>query len=321
MAFNKIYWSIKDLFDVAIARQRNKHDCIIVFSGNRGNGKSTGALKLCRKNKKFKMRHHIIYDRKDSIRLLERMWMGFIMDDEAINSGYKRNFQDSDQKKFVQALNMYRNHGNVYVMCIPKFYALDKDLRDLVKIHVHVIERGFAVVHFPKEDALYSDDIWDVAYNKKIEDEWSKRSGRDPSFMPPFHKLTTFAGYMRYGKLHPSVERKYEAIKEEKRRKIYNQIMGVDLNPERKREQEKFARIANMIKQGQIKKEDLPKYALMEGMSMSKLSKNINKILKEENPELTATKLFKRHKKIKPTLEITIPYLSSLQNDNKHLNS
>ncbi|KKL16785.1 hypothetical protein LCGC14_2492070, partial [marine sediment metagenome] len=41
------------------------------------------------------------------MKFLEQLKRGCIMDDEAIRTGYKRNFYDQDQKLLIQMLNMY----------------------------------------------------------------------------------------------------------------------------------------------------------------------------------------------------------------------
>ena len=137
----KIIWSIKDLVEIAKERRKNKFDIIMAVSGERGDGKSTLIYKFFSRFKQFKPWRHMVYSRKDVMKLLEGTKLGCIFDDEAIRTGYKRKFMDSDQQLLIQMLNMYRDNFNVYAMAIPSFYSLDKDLRDLIKIHIHVIER------------------------------------------------------------------------------------------------------------------------------------------------------------------------------------
>jgi len=225
-----IEWGIVDLERVAKDRQKNKLDVIIAWTGNRGNGKSTGAFKLSSRFKGFKPWDNIIYARNDAMKLLEGNKFGTIMDDEAIRSAYKRNFQDTDQKLLVQMLNMYRDNFNLYNLCIPKFYSLDRDLRDLIKIHIHVIERGLAVVHIAREDVLYSDDPWDVKYNQKVEDSWGEKKKKNANFKPPYNKLTTFAGYLRFGPLGKKQQLLYDEIKATKRKTVYDTEMTKEGN-------------------------------------------------------------------------------------------
>lgn len=228
------------------------------------------------------MNRHIIYDRKDLMVLLEELREGFIMDDEAITSGYKRNFADSDQKMLVQMLNMYRNHGNVYSLCIPSFYSLDKDLRDLIKIHIHVIERGLAVVHIAREDVLYSEDHWDIAYNKKIEETWALQKKKRVDWTPPYHKLTTFAGYLRYRKLPVTIEERYEHIKETKRKKIYEtKVLNLPKSIEELTD-EKIKRMVQLVKSGGVTLKEIEKFAHVEGLTLSTVNYKVNKFLKED---------------------------------------
>lgn len=218
-------WTIKDLVEAAQKRQANKFDCNIGVSGNRGNSKSSFLFKFFSRLGGFKPWKQQVYSRKDVIKLLEGQKYGIIFDDEAIRSGYKRNFYDKDQKLLITMLNMYRDNFNVYAMALPKFSSLDKDLRDLVKIHIHMIKRGVGVVHIAHSDSLYSDDVWNIAYNKKIEEGWVRKSQKNPSWSPPFHKLTTFQGYIYFNDLTDKQRELYEKVKVIKRKRVYEEEM------------------------------------------------------------------------------------------------
>jgi len=224
----RLIWSIKEVKEIAESRQKNKYDFNIVTSGARGNGKSTFLFKLFLRFPQFKPWTHVIYSRKEVMSLLEGNQYIPIMDDEAINSGYKRNFYDKDQKLLIQMLNMYRDNFNIYAQAVPNFYALDKDLRDLIKIHVQIIERGIGVLHLPNEHNLYSDDKWDMKYNKKIEENWGKLKAKNPDFRPPYHKLSTFRGYIYFGDLTDKQRKLYEDIKKTKRKKVYDEEMKLE---------------------------------------------------------------------------------------------
>ncbi len=219
----KILWSIKDLAEVIKKRQENKFDACIVVSGARGNGKSTFLFKLLLRFKRFKPSRDQIYSRKKVMSLLENSKLGCIFDDEAIRTGYKRNFFEEDQKLLIQMLNMYRDNFNIYALAIPDFYSLDKDLRSLIKIHIHIIERGLGVVHVANEGSLYSDDCWDVKYNKKIEENWAKRKQKNPEYQPKYNRLTTFRGYIKFNDLTPKQRKIYEENKVTKRKAVYDE--------------------------------------------------------------------------------------------------
>ena len=70
MAYNplaRVSWSLKDIIGIAQLRQKNKFDCNIVVSGDRGNGKSTLIAKALYLTKKYKPQKHQVYSREDVI--------------------------------------------------------------------------------------------------------------------------------------------------------------------------------------------------------------------------------------------------------------
>ena len=269
----KLIWSIKDLVEISKTRQNNKFDVIIAVSGSRGNGKSTLLYKFFSRFKNFKPWSNLVYSRKDVMKLLEDSQYGCIFDDEAIRTGYKRNFYDQDQKLLIQMVNMYRDNFNIYGLAVPNFYSLDKDLRDLVKIHIHILERGFAVFHLPNEDSLYSDDIWDVKYNKKIEERWAKHKQKHVNFSPPYHKLTTFRGYIHFGDLSPKQRLLYEEIKKIKRKAVYE----LEMKKEDNKEDHFYQNVMERLKEGMLSKQTLQEICLVNGMKYSYVRDQLNK--------------------------------------------
>lgn len=288
----KLIWSIKDLVEIADSRQNNKFDVVIAISGERGNGKSTLAFKFLSRFKVFKPWKHQIYSRKDVMRLLEGMNLGCIFDDEAIRTAYKRKFTDPDQQLLIQMLNMYRDNFNIYVMCIPQFYSLDRDLRDLVKIHIHVIERGLGVIHISNEGNLYSDDCWDVKYNQRIEEKWARTKQKNPNYTPKYNRLTTFKGYIKFGDLTPKQRILYEDIKVTKRKAVYEEEM--------KSEEEKggfYDKLLVRLKEGNISKETLQEICLTSGIKYSAVTAMLNIKLTDEGTKETLSHFLKKASK------------------------
>lgn len=281
-----VVFTIKDIVEICRQRQQNELDCIIAFTGNRGNGKSSCAFRIGKRFPSFNNnpKKFIIYTRKEGLPLLESTKYGFIMDDEAIRSSYKRNFQDTDQKLLIQMLNMYRDNFNIYALCIPKFYALDKDLRDLIKIHIHVVQRGLAIVHVAREDVLYSDDVWDVAYNKKIEERWNEHKKNNPNFIPPYHKLTTFVGYLKIPKLKPKDQERYKKIKFLKRKKVFDSEMQT-VSP-RGEKSILYDRLYEAIKNKQVTKKLLQQFCIINGLSFTSTMTVMQKRSRDEGIEL-----------------------------------
>ncbi|MFA6190657.1 MAG: hypothetical protein WC711_04095 [Candidatus Staskawiczbacteria bacterium] len=212
-----ITWTIKDIKGILELRQRNQFDGNIVVSGDRGNGKSTLLVQIFNKFKGYNPHKHQVYKREDIIHLLARQTFGFCFDDEAINSGYKRDFQNKGQQELIKIVTAYRDNYNIYASAIPNFFSLDKDLRDLVFLHLHVVERGIAIVHMPVQSRLYSADRWDAKYNAKIEESWARKIQKNPDYNIPYARLSTFKGYLFFGDLTPKQRELYLKIKKEKR--------------------------------------------------------------------------------------------------------
>jgi len=286
-------WSIKDLVDIAINRRNNKFDFNIAVSGLRGNGKSTLLFKFFSRFNEFNAWKHQVYSREDVIKLLESQKYGFIFDDEAITTAYKRQFYNKEQQKLIQMLNMYRDNFNIYGLCVPNFYSLDRDLRDLIKIHVHVISRGLGVVHISKSSSLYSDDNWNVAYNKKVEDNWDRIKIKKPTFKPMYQRLTTFKGYIRFGDLTKKQRKLYEEIKVKKRKEVYDRE-NTGEGTTKDIHELILDRIIKAYDEGSTKynSDVLNEMCFINGLKPTVVRNKINLLLKDRGETITLNKLF-----------------------------
>ena len=217
-----LVFRMKEIAEICRQWQDSEFDGIIVFDGRRGLGKSTGAIKLAKAMKrKFTLKRDILFSREDVMHHLATRKSAILINDEAINTVYNRDFFAETQKKILKMLNMYRDSCNVVIWCVPNFYDLDKQFRSLVKMRIHVIRRGVAVIHSPNQSS-YSTDNWDTVVNEKIERKWAEKK----IFKPKYHRLTTFRGFLRYRKLNEHDAPIYDAVKQEKRIKIYEEEMG-----------------------------------------------------------------------------------------------
>lgn len=275
---NKIVWSIKELTQVLRQRQLNKFDVNIGVSGKRGDGKSTLLFKIFNsfKDEGFNQKKHQVYSQKDVINLLSGQEFSFCWDDEAINSGYKRNFQQAGQKVLVQLITNYRDNFNIYASALPFFYSLDKDLRELLFMHIHIIERGLAVILLPIVDQIHSADPWDTANNIKIETKEYARMKKDPTAKFRYHKLSTFAGYLYFGDMTPNQREIYNAIKKEKRQKNFEQS-GV-LNSQEKPWKE---RVYDLLISGKLTRNGLIQSCLLQGEKYNNMISTLNMMLKD----------------------------------------
>lgn len=270
-------WSVANISDILKQRQLNEFDGNVAVSGDRGNGKSTVICKIMYRLGGFKPKVHQVYDREDIIKLLKTQYLGKCMDDEAINSGYKRDFQNKGQQELIKILNAYRDNYNIYASAIPNFFSLDKDLRDLYFLHLHVIERGLAVVHMPLQGRLYSQDRWDAKHNAKIEEKWSKAFQKNPNFRPAYHKLSTFRGYLYFTDLTRKQRLLYKSIKKEKRQKAF-------MSDSELAEQEELSWIQNVYRlllERKLSKEGLMQGCLAAQKKYSVINSTLNQMLKD----------------------------------------
>lgn len=222
----------------------------------------------------FIMKKHLVYEREDIIKLLSQQQFSFCWDDEAINSGYKRDFQNKGQQELIKIITNYRDNYNIYASALPFFYSLDKALRELIFVHVHIIERGFAVVLMPLQDSIHSQDPWDTKVNTTIETRESKMLEKNPAHKFRYHKLTTFAGYIYFGKMSKKQEEKYKKIKKEKRAKAFKETV----EPKQKTWYDK---LFDLVLQKKLNKEDIARLCLLEGKKPSSISDQLNISIKD----------------------------------------
>ena len=129
----------------------------------------------------------------------------------------------------IKVLTKYRCNFNIFAGALPVFFTLDKELLKLFAVNFDVIRRGEAVIHMRKEGRRYSDDPWDVKYNAKLEDSWSKKLQANPNFKIPYHKYSTFVGYVFYKDMTPKQRERYEHIRDNKKALI-EQAKEIDNN-------------------------------------------------------------------------------------------
>lgn len=281
-------WSIKDIVYVIKTRQANEFDANFGVSGNRGDGKSHLINKIFYRMGKFNPWKHQVYAQEDVKKLLMTQSRGKIFDDEAINSGYKRNFQNKGQQELIKILTNYRDNFNVHGSAIPNFFSLDKDLRDLIFLHIHVIERGLAVIHLPLSGRLYSQDRWDSKNNAKIEESWNNKVKNNVNFKIPYHKLSTFAGYLYYTDITEKQTKLYKEIKRVKRAKEYEDDRE-DI------EQSFYEKVYNLMINKHLTDEGLLQMCLMEGKKYSVIRTGLNRMLKDRGVDKTYKDFLQDH--------------------------
>lgn len=304
-----IKWSVRELSETLRKRQLNKFDCNFGVSGARGDGKSTLLFKIFNSFKKhgFKQRKQQVYSQNDVKELLANQKFGYCWDDEAINSGYKRDFQQQGQIELIKLVTNYRDNFNIYGSALPFFYNLDKALRELMFMHIHIKERGIGVIFLPLEGQIHSQDPWDTKTNQKIEAKETERIRRNPSLKFRYWRLTTFAGYVFFNSMSPRQESRYLKIKQLKRAKEFQKVEGVD------KERSFTTKLYDSLMAGKLTKEGLEQACLIEGRKYSVTVQHLNKILKDKAVgktlmEIISTRLSgRKSSNIDPAIDDLVP--------------
>jgi len=280
-------FGIKELARATEKRIKNRYDSNIAVSGVTGSGKSTFLWLFFHCFRGFKVKEKLTFLRSEMIDLIKNSKFSQCWNDELIDSGFKRNFFDREQISLIETLTKYRSNFNIVGGAIPIFFTLDKELLKLFGMHINIIRRGIAVVHLPREGRLYTDDPWDTKINQKLEERWSKRKLKNPNFKIPYHKYTTFAGYVFFRALNPKEESKYESLKESKRLEAEEKN-----NPENKKENF-YHKVLTMLKDGKLDEDGLFNICTFNDKSFSSVKTRLNQLLKDEGSDKTLKGFFK----------------------------
>jgi hypothetical protein len=185
----------------------------------------------------------LIYS-QDAMQIALASWNKCIIPDEMINITFNRDFYSEKQKDIVKEINMFRDHENLILACVPFFHTLDNQIKNLCKIRITIKKRGLAIIHLPNK-TIYCKDKWDSATNEKIEREWIMKKILNPNYS----KLTTFRGLMKFPQMSKKHEKIYQEIKNKKRANILKNEMGVDI----KEEQDAYSIVIDRLLKGGIK--------------------------------------------------------------------
>ncbi len=285
-----VKWSIKELTECLRERQKNKFDSNIGVSGKRGDGKSTFLFKIFQSFRKEGFRPHLhqVYSQDDVKNLLCNQKYGFCWDDEAINSGYKREFQKVGQIELIKVVTNYRDNFNIYGSALPFFYNLDKALRELIFMHVHIVSRGIGVILLPLEGQIHSQDPWDTRTNQAIEMKENARLERNPDAKFRFYKLTTFVGFVFFSPMTKKQEERYLKIKEKKRARLFEHL------DKKNRPKTFMESLYDFLLRGELTKEGMAQSCLMNGKRYSTVLSTLNKMLKDNGNPKSLTDYIKK---------------------------
>ncbi len=295
-----IHWTVRELADATKERILNHFDSNIAVTGLTGLGKSTFLWQFFHKFKDFKVADKLTYSRSETIELIRDHKLSYCWNDELFSSGNKRRFYDTEQIKLIGILTEYRSNYNIVGGAVPGFFTLDKELIKLFGIHINIISRGIGVIHLPREGRMFNDDIWDVKINKKLEEKWSEKRRKNPDFKIPYHKYTTFAGYVYFKKLNDKSEKRYDELRSLKK--------GERDNPNKIKDKDQmtfYDKLILQLKLHKLDEESLFQLCEFEGKSLSAVKNSLNLKLRDE----------KSTKRVKDYLTITTNGTEILKNN------
>lgn len=223
---------------------------------------------------KFHPSKALIYTQDELQRSLAG-WHGISIPDEMINITFNRDFYSEKQKDIIKMLNMFRDHENLTIACVPQFQNLDNQIKNLTKMKITVKKRGVAIIHTPNQ-TVYCKDKWDQATNEKIEREWIIKKIMHPNYS----KLTTFRGLIKFPPLTRKQEAMYQLIKNDKRSVVLKDEMHIEM----KDKSDPFEKVMERLLAGGIRNStELQGIAFAIGIKYNNLRDKIVRRLKELN--------------------------------------
>ncbi len=276
-----LIWSIKEFVEMCQSRVQNEFDNNCLVTGWTGLGKSTLINKILLRMPGFKQKKHQVYSRTDTIRLLQDYKFSYCWNDELVSAAFKRHHYEKEQIDLIETLTKYRCNYNMFFGALPVFFTLDKELIKLFAVNIDIIGRGKAVIHMRLGGRRYSDDPWDVKINAKLEEKFSKARQKNPDYKIPYHKYTTFVGYLFFNDATPKQKAIYEAIRDEKKAKIEAE-KNIENTPENISFYEK---LLDMLVKGNMDLEQLQNICTLNNKNILYVRTRLNKLLKQKgNP-------------------------------------
>lgn len=136
-------------------RIRGDYDNVLVFTGRKGRGKSTGALSLGLELDPKLTLGQVVFRGGDLVNLYATLRRGQVaIYDEAVLGLLATDFASFESRELVKAVTIARDAHVTTILCLPKFGRLNKSFReDLTDYWFRVDERGSATVHpaYPTE--------------------------------------------------------------------------------------------------------------------------------------------------------------------------
>lgn len=209
---NRLFGSIQQLAEGINQTLHDDFDFPIAVTGITGVGKSTLLIDLGQNlaelnNNIFDFNANISFTRTEMETNIKKLAPRYslIAGDEMINAMYKRDFQNRKQNTLIKLFNMCRYRNLCIGFAIPRFWSLDREIRqNYIKMWVNIEERGLARLYVPDVKDIFTEDVWHRKENSKLIQ------------MGKIHKSINYAGEIQFSDLSPDNKKQYTEIKESK---------------------------------------------------------------------------------------------------------
>jgi len=230
----------KFLIQQLCQRERNDFDNVIAITGGEGTGKSTLAYILGYEFSRemgviFQLKKNIIIAPTEDqiIEMVRNLPRYAVIDlDEAIRVLYKMDWNTAEQRLLNKLYTVCRDENKTTILCMPRFTDFGEFWRNhRIKIWLHILERGLAVV-FIRDEGIVGTDVWNL---KKLEDE--RNIPTINGKLKYYRKINTFYGYFRFPQLSKTT---YARYKEHKAAEKYKDMQKTAEAPRKEKYYEKI---------------------------------------------------------------------------------
>jgi hypothetical protein len=225
-------------------RVANDWDVVIGITGEEGAGKTTLAIMLSMLlDPAFDLIKNVAYlPTYDEVEAKFRALKGqqVFLIDEAIKVLYKLRWADKLQISISEMYATERWQNKITIMCMPRFSDFSERFRNhRIKIWIHVITRGVAVVMIKDDINIYTTDPWYMGENSKTLLKATKMKKvvnySIEEKLNIFSKSRNFLSFFKYDALAPETELRYKEIRASSRK----------LAPERDTRSHEILRVRN----------------------------------------------------------------------------
>lgn len=173
--FNEEFFELCKVFN---KRVRKDFDCVGAITGEEGISKSTLANQIgfhCKMP--YDLEKNVLYspskqELEGKIKDLPRF--SVINADEAIKILYKQQWYTPLQIYINKLYRMCRQENKITLLCMPRFYEFNEGFRNhRIKVWIHVIDRGLALV-FMKDWSAFVKDPWWFDENQRMIDKYRR---------------------------------------------------------------------------------------------------------------------------------------------------